>query len=166
MESFETVFNQDLNGDGNIGLYAAAGTTLKITQSLAAASGSATIGSNATLEVAAADSASVAFAAPIGTLKLDQPSTFAGTVAGFSGQDHIDLPSIAFGAHTTLGYTENSTDTGGALTVSDGAHAASIALLGNYIAGSFVATADGHGGTLVSAAAQVAQQPLLAKPHA
>jgi hypothetical protein len=30
----------------------------------------------------------------------------------------------------------------------DGGHAASIVLLGNYTAGSFVATADGHGGTL------------------
>jgi hypothetical protein len=30
--------------------------------------------------------------------------------------------------------------------MSDGRHAAAIALLGNYIAGSFVAMADGHGG--------------------
>ena len=165
MESLEPVFNQDLNGDGNIGHYAASGTTLKITQSLSGASGSATIGGNATLEVAAADSAPVIFAAPTGTLKLERPSTFAGTLAGFSGQDHIDLPSIAFGARTTLGYAENSTNTGGTLTVRDGAHTASIALLGNYIAGSFVTAADGHSGTLVSEAAQVAQQLLLTKPH-
>jgi hypothetical protein len=55
-------------------------------------------------------------------------------VAGFGAQNHIDLPSIAFGAPTTLGYTENSTNSGGTLTISDGSHAASIALLGNYIA--------------------------------
>ena len=34
--------------------------------------------------------------------------------------------------------------------MSDGRHAAAIALLGNYMAGSFAATADGHGGTLVT----------------
>jgi hypothetical protein len=49
--------------------------------------------------------------------------------------------------------------------VSDGRHAASIALLGNYMAGSFAATADGHGGTLVGDAQQ-AEQQLLAHPRA
>ena len=66
----------------------------------------------------------------------------------------IDLPDIAFGAQTTLAYSENATGTGGTLTVSDGRHAAAIALLGNYMAGSFVAAADGHGGTLVTQAQQ------------
>jgi hypothetical protein len=60
----------------------------------------------------------------------------------------IDLPDIAFGAQTMLAYSENVAGTGGTLTVSDGRHAAANALLGNYIAGSFVAAADGHGGTL------------------
>ena len=95
---------------------------------------------------------------------LDQTVTFSGTVASLGAQDHIDLPNIAFGAPTTLGYTENSA--GVTLTISDGAHAASIALLGNYIAWSFVTAADGHGGTVICEAAQAAQQPLLAKPHA
>jgi hypothetical protein len=49
--------------------------------------------------------------------------------------------------------------------VSDGRHAAAIALLGNYIAGSFVLGADGRGGTLVGEAPQTAQ-PLLAHPRA
>ena len=97
---------------------------------------------------------------------LDQAATFSGTVASFGAKDHIDLPSIAFGAPTTLGYTENSTNTGGILTISDGAHAASIALLGNYIAASFVTAADGQGGTLVSEAAHVDHQSALTKPHA
>jgi hypothetical protein len=48
--------------------------------------------------------------------------------------------------------------------VSDGRHAASIALLGNYMAGSFAVTADGHGGTLLTEASQNAQQ-LLAQPR-
>ena len=65
----------------------------------------------------------------------------------------------------TLAYAENAAGTGGTLTVSDGRHAASVALLGNYMAGSFVTTADGHGGTLVSEASQTAQQPLLTQPR-
>jgi trimeric autotransporter adhesin len=76
----------------------------------------------------------------------------------------IDLPNIAFGVQTTLAYAENSTDTGGTLTVRDGRHAATLALLGNYVAGSFAAAADGHGGTLVSEARQLSQQPLLTHP--
>jgi autotransporter passenger strand-loop-strand repeat protein len=77
----------------------------------------------------------------------------------------IDLPNIAFSAHTTLAYAENAAGTGGTLTVSDGRHAASIALLGNYIAGSFAAAPDGHGGTLVTQL-QPQQQPLLTHPQA
>jgi len=50
------------------------------------------------------------------------------------------------------------------LTVTDGRHAASIALLGNYMAGSFVTAADGHGGTLVTEASPTAP-PQLTRPH-
>jgi hypothetical protein len=62
-----------------------------------------------------------------------------------------------------VAYAANANGTGGTLTVSDGAHAASIALLGNYLAGSFVAAADGHGGTVI-AEYQTEQRPLLAHP--
>ena len=72
----------------------------------------------------------------------------------------IDLRGIAFGAHTTLAYTENNT--AGTLTVTDGRHAASVALLGNYMSGSFVTAADGHGGTLISEVPPNEQQQLLA----
>ena len=37
----------------------------------------------------------------------------------------IDLPDIAFGAQTTLAYSENHAGTGGTLTVNDGRHAGS-----------------------------------------
>jgi hypothetical protein len=79
-------------------------------------------------------------------------------------RDGVDLPNIAFSAHTTLAYAENAAGTGGTLTVSDGRHAASIALLGTYMAASFVMTADGHGGTLVTEASQHGAAPLLARP--
>jgi hypothetical protein len=67
----------------------------------------------------------------------------------------IDLRDIAFEAQTTLAYSENAAATGGTLTVSDGRHTATIALLGNYMAGSFVTTADGHGGLLSGRTAEV-----------
>ena len=51
------------------------------------------------------------------------------------------------------------------LALSDGRHAASVALLGSYMAGSFVTAADGHGGTLVTETSQNAQ-PLLTHPRA
>jgi hypothetical protein len=60
----------------------------------------------------------------------------------------------------------NDATAGGTLTVTDGRHAAAIALLGNYMAGSFVTTADGQGGTLFTQAAQTGQQPLLTHPRA
>jgi serralysin len=50
LESFETIFNQDLNGDGVVGLYAAPGSTSHFNQPLSGASGAATIGAGATLE--------------------------------------------------------------------------------------------------------------------
>jgi hypothetical protein len=108
----------------------------------------------------------VTFAGPTGTLCLDRPFTFTGKVADFGAQESIDLPGIPFGVHTTLGYSENSSDTGGTLTVKDGTHIAKLALLGNYMATSFVTAADGHGGTLVTEATQTAQQPLLTHPQA
>ena len=47
--------------------------------------------------------------------------------------------------------------------MSDGRHTGrSFALLGNYMAVSFVAVADGHGGTLITEATE--QQPLLTHP--
>jgi hypothetical protein len=103
-----------------------------------------------------------------GTVAITDPGVVNGGSVEAQGQafpQHgIDLPDIAFGAQTTLAYSENATGKGGTLTVSDGRHAASIALLGNYMAGSFVATADGHGGTLLTQAPQTGQQPLLTHP--
>jgi hypothetical protein len=45
--------------------------------------------------------------------------------------------------------TYSGTASGGILTVTDGSHTANIALLGNYMASTFVTSSDGHGGTNV-----------------
>ena len=62
--------------------------------------------------------------------------------------DAIDLANINFAAGQTVGFAGNSA--GGSVTVSDGIHTASIALLGNYMASTFVAASDGHGGTTIT----------------
>jgi hypothetical protein len=124
----------------------------------------ATIAEGTVLEIKVPDSGKVTFAGPTGTLWLDTPSTFTGKVANFGTGESIDLPGMPFGAHTTLGFSENSTGTAGMLTVKDGIHIAKIALLGNYMAANFVTTADGHGGTMITEM-QTTQQALLTRPH-
>jgi len=101
----------------------------------------------ATLELASAYTGQVTFASTTGTLKLDNSASFAGTVAGLSGQDSLDLADVNFASVRTPSFS--GTSTGGVLTVSDGAHTANIALLGNYMAASFAPSSDGHGGTFV-----------------
>jgi hypothetical protein len=70
---------------------------------------------------------------------------------GLGGENRIDLTDVAFGANTTLGYSDNNNGSGGTLTVSDGASMATLALLGQYIASSFAMESDGNSGTVVSA---------------
>jgi hypothetical protein len=109
----------------------------------------------------------VDFLSDTGTLKLENSSSFAGTVAGLCGQDAIDFADIGFGANSTLGYAANSDHSGGTLSVGDGTHMANIALLGSYMASTFVAASDGHGGTLISEAAHAStQMPVVTQPHA
>src|SRR5262249_60378273 len=64
-----------------------------------------------------------------------------------TGQDTLDLRDISFA--TIQSPTYSGTSTGGTLSVSDGTHNAQIALLGNYLTSTFVASSDGHGGTNV-----------------
>ena len=148
LESLETTLNQDLNGDGVIGLYAAPGTTLQINSPLAGTSGSATIGTGATLELAAANSASVTFSSSTGMLKLDSPSTFSGLIFNFagngtlSGSDQIDLRGINFNS-------VHDSYTNGVLTVTDGTNTAALDFNGSYSLANFKFASDGSGGTIV-----------------
>ena len=120
-----------------------------------------------TITLGSAYAGKVDFLSDTGTLKLEDSSSFAGTVAGLHGQDAIDLADIGFGANSTLGYAANADHSGGTLSVGNGMHMANIALLGSYMASTFAAASDGHGGTLISEAAQTsAQTPLMTQPHA
>ena len=146
LESLESTFNQDLNGDGVIGLYAAPGTTLQISNPLAGTS--ATIGTGATLELAGADTGSVTFASSKGTLVLDHSSTFGGQIIGFtgdgtlSGSDQIDLKDINFNS-------VQDAYANGVLTVTDGSDTATLKFNGSYTGANFKFASDGKGGTIV-----------------
>jgi hypothetical protein len=107
-----------------------------------------TVGAGQTVDIASPYSGTVTFASPTGTLKLDASTTFRGAIGGqLAIGDVIDLADVNAGANATLGYSGNSSP--GTLTVSDGTHTASIALLGNYSLANFTASSDGHGGTSV-----------------
>jgi hypothetical protein len=107
----------------------------------------------------------VTFADATGTLKLDNSASFSGTVAGMSGSDTIDFADIDPTKVQPPSY--NGDASGGTLRVTDGAHSANIALLGNYMASVFVAGSDGRGGTsVVDPPALSGVQPLVTPPHA
>ena len=147
-ETLENTFQQDLNGDGVIGIYAAPGTTLQLSSPLSGPSGSATIGTGATLELAAANSSSVTFAGSTGMLKLDSPSTFDGVIYNFTGtgtlssSDQIDLKGINFNS-------VSDSYSNGVLTVTDGKNSAALDFNGSFTLANFKLASDGKGGTIV-----------------
>ncbi len=154
LESFEPIFNQDINGDGLIG---SSTTVIQVTGNilltLSPLTQAATIAAGASLELAGADTGSVTFQGSTGTLILDHSSTFSGQVIGLTGNgnvsssDVIDLKDIAFGSATE---SYAGTSTGGILTVSDALNdTANISLVGNYLNSTFTLSSDGSGGTLV-----------------
>ena len=107
-----TLANFKVASDGNGGTLLTDPTVI----SQAPGNASATIGNNTVLEVNTPDKGNVTFSGTTGTLWLDQPATFTGKVSGFGAQNAIDLPGIAFGGQTTLGYSPNSNNTGGTLS--------------------------------------------------
>jgi hypothetical protein len=83
-----------------------------------------------------------------------------------AGNDTIDFADIDPTKVQQPSYS--GTPESGTLTVTGGTHSANIALLGNYLASTFVASSDGHGGTnVVDPPVMVANQTtLLTQPHA
>jgi large repetitive protein len=153
----------------NTGTLEASGSGGMVVSSAVSGGGNAVISGPATLEFAAASDANVSFAAgAVGTLKLDQSGSFTGTVSGFAAGEGLDLTDVSFGAGATLGYAANASGTGGMLTVSDGVHTTSLALLGQYAAAGFQAAADQGGGTIITytpTQASITDPTLLSNPQ-
>jgi hypothetical protein len=151
---FDEIFKggQSGTGNGNTGF---ANTGNDNAALLAALHATDFLGQNdAALKVLAGDN---------GPLKLDNSSSFAGTVAGMTGQDTLDLADKDPGKVQPRSFSGNSL--GGMLTVTEGMHTPNVALLGNYMASVFVAQSDGHGGTTITDPV-IAAQNQITLPHA
>jgi autotransporter passenger strand-loop-strand repeat protein len=85
-----------------------------------------------------------------GTLKLDASQSYGMLVAGFNTpSDVIDFSTINF-VTASKSFVEAPNNLSGTLTVTDGTHAASVLLMGNYMASNFALSQESGGtGTLV-----------------
>ena len=106
-----------------------------------------------TLIAKAAFSQTVIFNGQSGVLELGQSQAYAGQIVGFStsGKTTLDLGDIGFTGAGEASFSGAANR--GVLTVSDGTHTAHITLVGNFLASTFVAASDGHGGVSVTASA-------------
>ncbi len=101
--------------------------------------------------------------------KSANPSNTSGTLTVKNGATSATISMI--GTYTLASFKLGH-DASGHVEITDppvaaaSVHSANLALLGNYIAASFVSAAFDHGGTVITEAAQAAnQQPLLTHPH-
>jgi hypothetical protein len=100
-----------------------------------------------------------------GTLLLENSLTFSGLVAGFGKPDRLDFRDIAFTSGATSA-TWSQSGTSGTLTVSSGTHTAALTLIGQYVAGNFHVSTDGHGGTFVTdPPVSASENAALVNPH-
>jgi 20S proteasome alpha/beta subunit len=146
LESLETTFNQDLNGDGTIGVRAGSSSVSSFSHATGAEA--TTIGVDAVVEFAATPAGPVAFEGSTGTLRLDDAPAFNAEIFNFSGDgtlsgsDQIDLRDIDFN-------TVHDSYANGVLTVSDGTNTATLDFNGSYVLANFSFASDGGSGTIV-----------------
>ena len=141
------VINSDIDNSGLIWAHGGNVTA----NGAVSGTGTALLDGTATIDFGAASSSNVTLdAAATGTIVLHDSFDFSGVVSGFNGNDQLDLADIMFGVDTNMSYFENLDGTGGTLSVTDGAHTANIALLGDYSADRFELVADNILGTLVT----------------
>jgi hypothetical protein len=102
-----------------------------------------------------------------GTVKISDPAVVGGGSVDTSSaamvwlRNSVDLPGVGAGARTTLAGPAQGHNTWDIPTGAAGTTA--IALLGNYMAASFVGAAPTQGGTNVES--EAAGPPHLARPH-
>jgi probable HAF family extracellular repeat protein len=153
--------NASLAGGGaNLGL----GINAKPSGTSGPSGGNLAISGSQELELFGASAANVTLGAnSSGILKLDSSATFTGTVAGLASGNYLDLVDMPYQGSNAPSYNSSGPNTG-TLAVKEGASTINIALLGNYMANSFVASSDGHGGTVVSEP-PLGESQFLTPPH-
>jgi len=120
------------------------GSTINV-NTATAGTGTFNIGASGTLilDGVMASTQSIDFLGSTGTLQLDAPGDFAGTITGFGGSDEIDIKGINFINSSQATYS------GGVLTVTDGTNTAQFDLSGNYSTSTFTTSNDNSGGVIV-----------------
>jgi hypothetical protein len=128
----------------NNGVLETDGGTMVVSGAVGGSLGHAVI-ARGTLEFDSTFSQDVSFSGGTGLLVLAKSRAYTGQVSGFSttGGTLIDLRDIPFVSPDQASFSS------GVLTVSDGTHVAHIKLAGDFSGSSFIASSDGHGGTLV-----------------
>ncbi|MBV8191085.1 MAG: hypothetical protein JO339_27850 [Alphaproteobacteria bacterium] len=74
----------------------------------------------------------------------DFPATMPVSISGFGVPDEIDLADIAFSSASLVGYQGDTHS--GTLSITDGAHLATLLMFGNYTISSFHLTSETGGG--------------------
>jgi hypothetical protein len=148
----------------NTGLLEAVNGNLTVGGAVTGA-GSAVINAG-TLDFASSFSQNVTFSGSSGQLELANSQAYKGSITGFStsGGTSFDLRDIGFVSASEA--TFSGFKTHGVLTVTDGAHTATITLEGNYTNSSWTASSDGHNGVIVvdPAGPQMAPPPAPPSP--
>lgn len=128
----------------------AQGGTLLLTGGVSG-SGQLAIGNAATLEFGGAVAAGMAvnFAGSNATLRLDNAALFHATLAGFSAGDRIDIANTTITAVSTFGTLVRYTDNGGNTHL--------LKLAGKLSGGTLSLSADGAGGTYITAGTGVVE---------
>ena len=114
--------------------------------------GAHTIASGAALELGNSVESGVTFLGSTGILTLDDPSSFSGSISGFSGNgtlagsDQIDLKGINYNSSAFSESYNSATET---LSVSDGTNSAILHFNGTYSSANFSFVSDGSDGTIV-----------------
>jgi hypothetical protein len=94
--------------------------------------------------------ATMRFVQPNATLETEATGAFGASISGFTSGDTLDASSIVFGLKPSDLFTLAAGSGGGTLSVTDGVHSASFALIGSYVATGFHLAGDGHGGTAIT----------------
>jgi len=137
-----------LANSGTIGALAALLAGTLSVDGAVTGNGAATIGGGL-LSFGSTFAENVAFTGTTGQLRLARSQVYTGSISGFSrsGGTSLDLLDIGFVSSTEASFS--GTTRSGVLTVTDGVHTALINLKGNFTTSTFIASSDGHGGTVV-----------------